>query len=168
MIDIISSKDMQINNIGSNLATLVYKNYDQIYQGRIEEDKRNGFGRLWTKEYQYIGSWKNDLPDGEGEYKYSGNTENISEKQIIYYKGEWKNNKMEGEGVFKWPDGRQYEGQYVDDKKEGQGTFYWPDGRKYQGAWLNGKQDGLGTYTTASGKAKQGNWKDGKRINWVQ
>ena len=191
MIDIISSKDMQINNIGSNLATLVYKNYDQIYQGRIEEDKRNGFGRLWTKEYQYIGSWKNDLPDGEGEYKYSGNTENISEKQIIYYKGEWKNGKRHGYGMEKYNNGEFFVGNLKNNMKHGNGKYYnkngtlqfdveWVENKtiknsritiyyengciKYTGEYSNDQWNGKGEEYYESGKIKfKGMFLDGKK-----
>lgn len=78
---------------------------------------------------EYKGSWKNDMMDGFGVYKYiSGAT----------YTGEWVENKHQGKGTYEFPDGTVYSGEWRNHRMDGEGSFIDKQNRKWQGEFVEG------------------------------
>ena len=57
--------------------------------------------KTWADGAQYVGEFKNDRRDGEGE---------MAEDDCSNYNGTWKDDKKNGLGTFTWPSGAQYVG----------------------------------------------------------
>lgn len=115
----------------------------------------NCFGsRTFANGGQYVGEYKNDKADGEGNYTWpDGQT----------YTGHWTDDLRNGRGTTVYPSGEQYSGDYRADKRNGEGTFTWPDGQKYVGHWANDRQNGFGTQYAADGSVNQsGMWANGQ------
>ena len=78
----------------------------------------------WLNAHEkYCGEWKNDLPDGYGEYFWY---ENKVEFKIVknIYKGFWKEGKRNGLGAFLYSNGCRFEGIFVNNSKEGTGILF--------------------------------------------
>lgn len=75
----------------------------------------------------YEGEWEEDLPCGEGSYKWSDGSS---------YEGNMEQGKMHGQGRFVWPDGSSYEGSWNAGALHGQGRF---DSRFDGGRYMQGQ-----------------------------
>ena len=93
-----------------------------IFQGEIKNNKREGFGRFYTSLYKYVGSWKNDHPDGNG--KIVAMDKKIGIDKILSYEGEWNEGKMHGNGKIIYVTGESYVGFLKENSKHGLGKFY--------------------------------------------
>ncbi|CAE7247293.1 PIP5K5 [Symbiodinium natans] len=74
----------------------------------------------------YEGAWEEDMPCGEGSYRWSDGSS---------YEGNFEQGKMHGQGRFVWADGSSYEGSWFQGAFHGEGTFdsRWDGGRLMQG-----------------------------------
>ena len=114
------------------------------YEGDFCAGKKHGNGEQKQEGvYHYIGSFKNDMYDGEGEYVYEDGTGR-------HYQGNWENGKYHGQGNYTFQNGDLYHGSYVNGKKQGQGKLTMNEkGIFYEGNWQEGKQHGQGCLYTA-------------------
>ena len=64
-------------------------------------------GREGFSGNYYIGEWKNDKKEGQGDYHWADGD---------VYKGQWKNSKREGQGTQTFASGKVKTGQWKDDK----------------------------------------------------
>ncbi|CAE7532191.1 PIP5K5 [Symbiodinium sp. CCMP2592] len=74
----------------------------------------------------YEGAWEEDVPCGEGSYRWSDGSS---------YEGNFEQGRMHGQGRFVWADGSSYEGSWFQGAFHGEGTFdsRWDGGRYMQG-----------------------------------
>jgi hypothetical protein len=126
---------------------------------------------------KYIGDWKDDVQEGEGEEifpdgtKYKGefkDGEKTGKGTAIFkdgsqYTGEFLNNCIHGKGIYRWSDGRIFNGEWVQNKMQGKGKFTWPDGKYYEGEYKNDKKDGFGKYCWNNSNYYEGTWFNGKQ-----
>ena len=132
------------------------------YKGFFEQGLLQGKGTEETKEFDYVGDFKNEQKEGEGKivYKilndvYEGSFRNNSINGVGFYiwankdtfKGEFLNGKMHGKGLYKWVDGGEYEGSYINNIKEGFGKFKWTNGKIFEGQFKSGNPHGQGNLT---------------------
>ena len=171
------------------------------YEGKWFHNKRLGFGVLiWANGDKYEGEWKDNLRDGKGTFhspkdntlyigdfkndKYDGQGE-VKWGEGWYYIGSFVEGKMRGRGVLTQNDDYRYEGDFVDNKKEGKGTeksdngvyiggfhndryegegeYRYLNGELYIGSFKNGQRNGKGTYKWPNGSSYEGMWENGKR-----
>ena len=128
---------------------------------------------------EFIGIYKNYIPDGFGIYtnlitnlKITGNfimnglydigIENSIEGGYTYY-GEFKNNKKHGLGTIKWDDGSTYQGEFFNNQMNGYGMIEFPEKNYYQGEIKKGKMDGFGEFFWRDKKKYIGYYKNDKR-----
>lgn len=150
-----------------------------VYDGYIENMKRQGKGMEEKKKYTYQGSFNDDLKHGKGKiifheddsyYEGDFNKGQITGYGTFHYKdkscydGEFLNGKMHGHGIFKWPDKSEFEGNYNQNLKEGFGEYRWKSGKKYQGNHKDGKRHGKGVYIYPNGERKEVEFYEGNEI----
>ena len=128
---------------------------------------------------EYIGEYKNYIPDGFGIYnnlitnlKITGifgpnglngiGIENSVEGGYTYY-GEFINNKKEGLGTILWKDGSKYQGQFNNNQMNGYGMIEFPDKNYYQGEIRKGKMEGFGQFFWSDKRKYIGYYKSDKR-----
>ena len=128
---------------------------------------------------EFIGEYKNYIPDGFGIYTnlitnlkitgifgqnglYDIGIENSVEGGYTYT-GEFKNNKKDGIGTIIWKDGSKYQGEFSNNKMEGYGMIEFPEKNYYQGEIRNGKMEGYGQFFWNDKKKYIGNYKNDKR-----
>ena len=128
---------------------------------------------------EFIGIYKNYIPDGFGIYtnlitnlKIIGNfgvnglydigIEKSVEGGYSYY-GEFKNNKKHGLGTIKWEDGSIYQGEFFNNQMNGFGMIGFPEKNYYQGEIKKGKMDGFGEFFWGDKKKYIGYYKNDKR-----
>ena len=63
----------------------------------------------WSENVNYVGSWLNDLPDGEGTWA----------KKSSVYEGSFKLGMRHGAGTLTLNDGKQLTGEWFEDRMEG-------------------------------------------------
>lgn len=126
---------------------------------------------------KYIGDWKDDVQEGQGEEIFPDGTRYVGDfkdgektgkgnaffKDGSSYCGEFVNNCIHGKGTYKWGDGRIYTGDWVQNKMQGKGKFSWPDGKYYEGEYKNDKKDGFGKYCWNNNHYYEGTWFNGKQ-----
>ena len=56
------------------MVILTLKSDNEIYQGQVLDNIKSGYGRLWNKEYNYYGYFKDNTFEGEGMIEYNNNT----------------------------------------------------------------------------------------------
>ena len=96
--------------------------FEGTYQGEIMNNCREGFGRFFNKEFNYVGKWRNDLPNGVGTLKCL-NKENGLDKLSSYH-GDWKDGKLHGNGKIIYVTGEYYIGSIDCNKKHGNGKMF--------------------------------------------
>ena len=126
-----------------------------IYEGDIENMKKQGKGIEKKNDSTYMGFFNDDLKHGKGKVVF------IEEDSV--YEGDFNKGKMTGSGVFTWKDKTSYDGEFLDGKKHGKGLFKWPDGTEYEGDYVNNLREGLGEYRWKNGKKFKGMFKGGKQ-----
>lgn len=126
---------------------------------------------------KYIGNWKDDMQEGDGEEIFPDGTrykgefrdgEKTGKGSAFFndgseYNGEFLNNSIHGKGSYKWYDGRIYNGDWVHNKMQGKGKFSWPEGKYYEGDYKNDKKDGFGKYFWNNNTYYEGTWFNGKQ-----
>ena len=126
---------------------------------------------------EYIGIYKNFIPDGFGIYtnlitnlKITGNFSlnglydiGIEKSAGYTYYGEFKNNKKHGLGTIKWDDGSRYQGEFLNNQMNGYGMIEFPEKNYYQGEIKKGKMDGFGEFFWRDKKKYIGYYKNDKR-----
>lgn len=167
------SADTKFNPKGE--GKILYKNGD-VYQGEIEENKRNGFGVFSSgkdeKRFYYEGGWENDRCSGFGEaefvegWYYSGNwLDNAFEghgtltAENFRYSGNWKGGKKNGFGTLLIGESR-FDGEFKDDRLHGEGVMNYANGDVYDGEWSFSCHEGYGEYYWADGSCYLGEWED--------
>lgn len=127
----------------------------RLFEGRLEAGRKVGQGTyVWLDGQRYQGEWRNDQPDGEGEW---------SSPKGDVYTGGFRAGKRVGQGRMVYADKTEYNGAWLDDRPSGQGVFKFANGDVYQGQFLAGEQSGTGTLTHRNGDRHTGNWLKGMR-----
>eukprot|EP00249_Psilotum_nudum_P015682 c25465_g2_i1 orf=1-1302(-) len=117
------------------------------------EDNSTKFGEIkFSNGDFYTGSWRGNLPDGNGKYLWSDG---------CMYEGEWVSGKKMGKGKFSWPSGATYEGDFLGGYMDGVGVYTGVNGTTYKGGWRMNVKHGLGRKCYANGDVYQGSWKKG-------
>ena len=126
-----------------------------IYEGDIENMKKQGKGIEKKNDSTYMGFFNDDLKHGKGKVVFN--------EEDSVYEGDFNKGKMTGSGVFTWKDKTSYDGEFLDGKMHGKGLFKWPDGTEYEGDYVNNLREGLGEYRWKNGKKFKGMFKGGKQ-----
>ena len=145
-----SCAECVIGNCYYGRGTYIYADGEK-YVGEWQSDQRHGRGTFTSKDGEYVGQWKDNIPSGYGIWTFADGQK---------YVGELKDGKFHGRGIWTFADGRKYDGEWQSDQRHGRGTFIYADGQRYVGEW---KDNGFheGTYTSADGEKYVGEWKDG-------
>ena len=79
-------------NLFHGNGELIYSNGDK-FTGQFREGKRNGRGSLWTKITKTVqeGTWRNDIQEGQGVYKWPSG---------IQWSGLWQTDEAKGYGRY--------------------------------------------------------------------
>ena len=96
---------------------------------------------------KYIGQWKNDKSEGDGQMIWHGVGDLI---------GEFKNDLPNGYCEQTFLNGAKYKGEVVNGKRQGEGTLTLANGETYTGEWKNDVQDGYGKMIYADGAKYEG------------
>ncbi len=137
----------------------VYTFYNgDTYMGKMIDGKMEGKGIYIfasedeSKDIEYIGSFKNDLKEGNGMCKLPNG---------CIYTGEWKDDFMNGIGKMIYASGDEYLGHWENGKKEGHGVYTWKNGGTYIGEFKGGNMDGIGICYDETGRViYEGEWKN--------
>ena len=107
-----------------------------IYTGEFVTEggvkKRDGTGTFKSTSESYTGSWKADMQEGEGEYRFSSGA---------LYVGSFSKGAFHGHGRYTFPDGAFYEGEWNMSKMHGKGSFTDAKQVTYSGDFYNGLYD---------------------------
>jgi hypothetical protein len=109
---------------------------------------------IWSNGQRYRGNWRDDQPDGEGEWTSSAGDR---------YLGGFIKGKRQGQGRMVYADKSEYNGTWRDDLPTGAGEQKFLNGNVYSGEFLAGMQTGIGTLTHRNGDRYTGNWLNGRR-----
>ncbi len=101
------------------------------YFGEVVNNKANGEGMGYYRSGNvYIGTWNNNLKDGESGIYYFLNGDR--------YEGDYSLDRREGYGTYFWASGDRYVGQWFNDKRNGFGVLYDSNNKeKMKGTWKN-------------------------------
>ena len=142
-------------------ATIVFPDGNKAYEGDIEDGYLNGNGTLYyrdTQTMQYIGEWRQNLPEGAGKAFHPDGT--------LRYEGEWKAGLRNGQGkLFDETGALKYDGEWKADRAHGKGTLYFVSGEvAYTGNFAFDKREGYGEeFREEDGKpGYKGEWKDNR------
>lgn len=145
----------------------------RLYIGQLESGHKIGRGTYsWANGQRFVGSWRDELPDGEGEWtspegdRYVGRFikgKREGQGRMVYankteYIGEWHNDLPSGVGTFRFLNGDVYEGQFLAGKQSGKGTLTHRNGDRHTGLWLNGQRSGRGIAQWKDGQVYEGDW----------
>ncbi|KAJ8410132.1 hypothetical protein AAFF_G00211730 [Aldrovandia affinis] len=143
---------------------------EATYEGRWLAGKPHGKGVLkWPDGRTYIGTFKNGLEDGFGEYLVPNKAFNKNH----HYHGHWKEGRMHGFGTYRcgeeYASGEVYEGSFQDNMRQGHGmlrsgklTSSSPS--VFIGQWLQDKKTGYGVYDDITrGEKYMGMWQEDQR-----
>lgn len=100
------------------MVVLTIKNEEGVYQGEVLDNIKNGYGKLWNKEYNYYGNFKNNKFEGEGLLEYNNN------KLYKNYYGGFKQGKKDGYGKEVYINGEYFVGYFKNDLKNGKGKLF--------------------------------------------
>jgi hypothetical protein len=146
------------DNDQARVTVIHYHNGDK-YEGQIVRGNvRDGFGiyvcadKEKRSNYEYIGSWKNNLREGEGKcYFYNGDL----------YVGDWKQGKRHGKGDHFYRKGERYTGEWKNDMKDGTGTLVSTNGAKFLGKFKQEKKHGTGKMYFPDNQVFEEQWQFG-------
>ena len=141
--------------------------YDyNIYEGKLNNGVRNGFGKMMYPDGSvYTGEWLDNQRHGTGEMIYEFNRLGDEGNYLRNtYKGDWYNDKKNGKGIYfnRIKPLDKYDGEWQNDVKYGKGKQTFSNGDKYEGAWRNNEQNGYGVYTYKSGAVSEGEFVNGR------
>ena len=122
-------KTIQLSNELFNLP----KDSNIFFQGFVENaDNINGFGKLYTDIFTYVGHFKDNKFHGQGEIIFKNN--NIEQS----FKGTFINGLKNGIGLEIYSNGDYYEGSFLENKKHGNGSIYNKNKQiKIKSSWNN-------------------------------
>jgi len=150
----------------------------RLFEGRLEEGQKVGQGTyVWLDGQRYRGEWRNDQPDGEGEWSspkgdnYTGVFsfgKRVGQGRMVYadkteYNGAWQDDRPSGYGVFKFSNGDVYQGQFLAGEQSGTGTLTHRNGDRHTGNWLKGERDGKGVAEWKDGQRYEGDWRANRK-----
>lgn len=120
-----------------------------IYDGDYNNGLREGKGTLYNtdRKTKYVGDWKNDEKDGEGEETFITNALLLPNT----YKGGFKEGRYNGFGIITYANKESYTGKFEDGRYEGKGVFKYANGNTLQCNWDRNNIDGKAILTTANG-----------------
>ena len=148
-----------------------------IYQGEMNiENKKHGFGKLITKKYTLIGTWRKNKFTGWG--RETDNNENYLEAKFINglangkgilvhrqksrYIGDFVNSLRCGKGELITKK-IYYKGDFLNDSMHGFGKIiFLKEGHKYEGQFKNNRIEGWGILYWKNGDRYEGQVKNGK------
>ena len=148
-----------------------------LYQGEMNiENQKHGFGKLFTKDYTFIGTWRKNNFTGWGR-KINNNGDYIEAKFI--------NGLANGKGIIVNKNRSKYIGEFLNSIRCGKGELitkkiyykgdFWNnmmhgygnisfliEGHKYEGQFKNNNIEGWGAFFWKNGDRYEGQVKDGK------
>jgi len=127
MIDLSNNKPTTKKCIHEN-KYIFYYNDNEVYLGEYD-DKINGYGKYFNKDYYYHGLWKNNIATGQGIFN--------DKKKNIQYNGIFLNGLPEGEGKEIYNNGYSYIGEFKQGLKHGYGKFCFNNNIIYEGLWYD-------------------------------
>ncbi|XP_035248403.1 alsin isoform X3 [Anguilla anguilla] len=139
---------------------------EATYEGRWLAGKPHGKGILkWPDGRTYIGTFKNGLEDGFGEYLVPN--KNLNKNH--HYHGHWKEGRMHGFGTYRYASGEVYEGSFQDNARHGHGILR--SGKHtssspsvFIGHWVQDRKTGYGVFDDITrGEKYMGMWQDDQR-----
>ena len=148
-----------------------------IYQGEMNiENQKHGFGKLITKKYTLIGTWRKNKFTGWG--RETDNNENYLEAKFINglangkgilvhrhtsrYIGDFVNSLRCGKGEL-ITNKIYYKGDFLNDAMHGFGKIiFLKEGHKYEGQFKNNRIEGWGILYWKNGDRYEGQVKNGK------
>ncbi|MBN2794557.1 MAG: trypsin-like peptidase domain-containing protein [Clostridia bacterium] len=142
--------DLTISSLAATSdQRLSYVNGD-IYVGSVKEDMKDGYGEYYYDDGNiYKGEWQEDVKSGYGEFSWTDGT---------LYQGQWDQDDMNGFGIKTFISGTSYEGDFLNGEFHGKGTFKVVGGDLYVGDFQHDEMSGYGIYTWAEGDHYEGNW----------
>lgn len=105
----------------------------------------------------YTGQWKDGFPDGRGESKAPGNSNES-------YVGEWKRGKKHGFGLQNFKSGDSYEGDWADGKFQDRGKYVYANGDVFMGIYDKGVKVS-GSFYFKDGRVSTRKWDNGKLVS---
>ncbi len=129
-----------LNDIKKIHETLAKKKSNFEYSGSYKNNLKHGTGteKLVGTDLTYIGQWSNGVFHGVGKL--------ITSDYKVEYEGEWSNCTAHGKGViYRGNNIILYEGSIANSYPHGQGKTYNENGKLvYEGRFVNGFLHGLG------------------------
>ena len=166
------------NNVFQNYGKYLFLNNKENNVIKSEEKEILITDNVMNYE-EFIGEYKNYIPDGFGvytnlitnlkitgifgQYGLFGIGIEISVEGGYTYSGEFKNNKKDGIGTIIWKDGSKYQGQFKNNQMNGYGMIEYPEKNYYQGEIKKGKMEGYGQFFWSDKKKYIGYYKNDKR-----
>ena len=100
---------------------------------------------MWkTRREVYSGEWKDNHPNGYGEYVWMRNSKRADQFPFHNsYSGLFRNGKRHGQVIFVYASGARYIGNWVNDLKHGYGIYISENGRRYEGEFRNDQIVGI-------------------------
>ena len=180
---IIFGDGTEFSGIFHNNIIQGYGRYSNINQKQNLHEEEKGKVIIIETDNQfyeeYIGEYKDYIPNGFGIYKnYLTNLQltgifiNNKFSDIGFeesgecgyiYNGQFLNNKKEGYGTLIWNDGQKYWGEFKNNQMNGYGIIEYPGEIFYQGEIRNGRMEGFGEFFWKRNKKYIGYYKNDKR-----
>ena len=154
------------------------KNFlDSALSDKEESSSQN---RLYSKNWEYFGQVKNDMPHGLGTKIWVGTNSSHSGEWALgqahgqgvriffnqngvllnQYKGSWQEGVMQGQGSITFSNGHTFFGEIENGKRNGFGRSFNPEGDLiYEGIYKNGDRDGKGILYNQDGSKYIGEYK---------
>jgi hypothetical protein len=125
------------NNLPNGLGTLTFNR--GTYRGQFKNGKFDGYGKLITKsssysflKQSYVGYFKNNYPNGKGQFIKQKGVDRIEEGNFI-------NGKLNGKSKITWSNS-EYNGMVKDGYQNGKGNLVFHNtGDKWVGYWKKGE-----------------------------
>ena len=177
---VVKNSNINDTKVKNGFGKLIFDD-NSIFQCYFNDNKANGIGKYIDKNNneEYIGEYKNNIPNGYGIYsnilnerkcigyfKINGindiGIEESKEDGYIYY-GEFENNQKNGVGKLQWKEGIKYEGYFFRNQMNGYAIIKYPQKKKYKGQIKNGKMEGFGEFNWGGENKYFGNYSNDKR-----
>eukprot|EP00917_Polyrhabdina_sp_WS-2016_P018302 GHVP01039458.1.p1 GENE.GHVP01039458.1~~GHVP01039458.1.p1 ORF type:complete len:1765 (+),score=278.29 GHVP01039458.1:1810-7104(+) len=163
------TKDSDFLLRASGICELIFVN-GAIYKGEIQSGQPHGYGELVEEAYEYLGDFRNGIPEGNGTLKPKDNSftyiggfsdglksgpgfMKILDNATI--QGIWENDQpieaiiqVENVGIFPY---KRFEGKLKDGKPHGQAKMVFVDDSYYSGEFYKGLRHGPGRITDKNG-----------------
>lgn len=135
----IISESVSDNDNYTNIFTVNEEDELCYYQGKMKDNKWDGYGKLWTRYFKYHGNFKDGKVHGHGIYEYTDNNEDLSDEFVKYYEGSFYEGTKNGIGKEIYLNNESYFGSFKMSLRNGNGTLYNSNGsEKIKCFWENG------------------------------